>query len=319
MDSTIDMLHPTDALDLSKIRFQLIRLEDTIIFNIIERVQFPYNSRMYRPASEGGLRLSLSAPYNTTTSFLAYMLRETERVHARVRRYQAPDELPFFPDNLPGPILPPLNYPLLLHPNKININADILNAYIFNFLPSACGTRPRSANGTASEHTLEERDQAHENYGSCAVIDVACLQALSRRVHFGKFVAEAKFLQNPEKFTRLIRERDVEGLMREITDEKVEKKVLERLRKKAMSYGRDPALPVEEQEQGPLKVNADAVVALYKDWIIPLTKKVEIEYLLCRLDNHVPDARSSSCSLFLYMFTRLLLLFISLILIQYSC
>lgn len=31
------------------------------------------------------------------------------------------------------------------------------------------------------------------NYGSSAMYDVFCLQALSRRIHFGKFVAEAKF------------------------------------------------------------------------------------------------------------------------------
>lgn len=115
-------------------------------------------------------------------------------------------------------------------------------------------------------------------------MDVACLQALSRRVHFGKFVAEAKFLKEKEKFTKLIKDKDIDGINREITDEKVELQVLERLRKKATSYGRDPGLPENEQEQGPLKVNVEAVVNLYKDWIIPLTKKVEIDYLLARLD-----------------------------------
>lgn len=31
------------------------------------------------------------------------------------------------------------------------------------------------------------------NYGSAGVLDVLCLQALSKRIHYGKFVAEAKF------------------------------------------------------------------------------------------------------------------------------
>jgi chorismate mutase len=31
------------------------------------------------------------------------------------------------------------------------------------------------------------------NYGSAATLDVLCLQALSQRIHYGKFVAEAKF------------------------------------------------------------------------------------------------------------------------------
>lgn len=178
-------------------------------------------------------------------------------MHAQVRRYQAPDEYPFFADGLPEPFLPPLKYPQLLHPNSVNINPAILEAYTKHFLPKACSA-PQGG---------QERPEAHENYGSCAVVDVACLQALSRRVHFGKFVAEAKFIKEQEKFTQLIRERDIEGINREITDEKVELQVLERLRKKAINYGRDPALPEDEQEQGPLKVNADAVVNLYKDWV----------------------------------------------------
>ena len=74
-------------------------------------------------------------------------------------------------------------------------------------------------------------------------------------------------MKEKAKFTRLIKEKDIEGINREITDEKVELQVLERLRKKATSYGRDPALPDDQQEQGPLKVNVDAVVSLYKDWV----------------------------------------------------
>jgi hypothetical protein len=31
------------------------------------------------------------------------------------------------------------------------------------------------------------------NYGSAATLDVLALQALSKRIHYGKFVAEAKF------------------------------------------------------------------------------------------------------------------------------
>lgn len=31
------------------------------------------------------------------------------------------------------------------------------------------------------------------NYGSASMLDVAVLQALSKRIHYGMFVAEAKF------------------------------------------------------------------------------------------------------------------------------
>ena len=50
-------------------------------------------------------------------------------------------------------------------------------------------------------------------------------QALSKRIHYGKFVAEAKFLANTEEYSSLIRQQDADGLMRLLTDEAVEAKV----------------------------------------------------------------------------------------------
>ena len=50
-------------------------------------------------------------------------------------------------------------------------------------------------------------------------------QALSKRIHYGKFVAEAKFLANREEYSSLIRQQDADGLMRLLTDEAVEAKV----------------------------------------------------------------------------------------------
>lgn len=47
-------------------------------------------------------------------------------------------------------------------------------------------------------------------------------QALSKRIHYGKFVAEAMFLEQPEDFSGLIRRGDAEGLMELITDARAE-------------------------------------------------------------------------------------------------
>ena len=96
---------------------------------------------------------------------------------------------------------------------------------------------------------------------------------------FGKFVAEAKFQKEPERFAKLIKAEDRQGIDEAITNAAVEQKVLERLRLKAKTYGTDPDLAAD----GVSKVNADAVVAMYKDWVIPLTKEVEVEYLMERL------------------------------------
>ncbi|KAI9679450.1 MAG: chorismate mutase aro7 [Caeruleum heppii] len=261
MTAAIDLLDASKALDLTNIRFTLIRLEDTITFHLIERVQFPLNPTIYVP---GALHLPES-----NLSFLDWMLREQERFHSLVRRYQSPDEYPFFPDALQAPILKPLNYPEILHPNQVNVNEKLKKSYIEQILPTACVQTERGDQG-----------EAQENYGSAGTCDVACLQALSRRIHFGKFVAEAKFQQETERFVQLIQAEDREGLAAAITNEKVERKVLERLRLKAKTYGADPSV----EAQGPDKINVDAVVAMYKDHVIPLTKEVEVEYLMQRLE-----------------------------------
>ncbi|KAJ5690106.1 Chorismate mutase [Penicillium macrosclerotiorum] len=260
MDTAINLSDASKALDLANIRFQLIRLEDTITFHLIERVQFPLNKTIYVP---GGVKIP-----NSDLSLMDYMLREQERIQSRVRRYQSPDEYPFFPDVLEEPILQPLEYPEILHDNDVSVNNVIKERYIKEILPAVC-----------PQFGGEDRGETQENYGSAATCDVACLQALSRRIHFGKFVAESKFQKDPELFVRLIRAEDRAGIDAAITNAQVELKVLERLRLKAKTYGTDPAFPDEKGQ----KINIDAVVAMYKECVIPLTKIVEVEYLMQRL------------------------------------
>ncbi|KAF1985000.1 chorismate mutase [Aulographum hederae CBS 113979] len=263
MDTTIDLPEGSaaKALDLSNIRFQLIRLEDTITFHLIERVQFPLNATIYKA---GGVRV----PYSTLSLF-DWFLREQEHLHSLIRRYQSPDEYPFFPDVLQKPILQPINYPRVLHPNEININDKIKDLYIHTILPAACAHSER-----------EERGEKKENFGSSVTCDVPTLQALSRRIHFGKYVAEAKFRSETERFVKLIKAKDVKGLDDAITDTKVENKVLDRLALKAKTYGTDPDIA----QIDPGKIN---------DIVIPLTKEVEIAYLLQRLDGTEWDEKEA--------------------------
>ncbi|KAI9893065.1 MAG: chorismate mutase aro7 [Vezdaea aestivalis] len=261
MDAAIDRADPTKALtSLANIRIQLIRLEDTITFHLIERVQFPLNKTIY---VAGAVQIP-----NSDLSLFDWMLREQERFQSLVRRYQAPDQYPFFPDVLQSPILKPIDYPQILHQNDVNVNDKLKESYIKHVLPATCAQSGR-----------EDRGEAQENYGSAATCDVMCLQALSQRVHFGKFVAEAKFQEDPETFTALIKAEDRKGIADAITNEKVEKKVLERLRLKAEKYGTDPSIEAD----GASKIDADAVAAMYKNHVIPLTKEVEVEYLMQRL------------------------------------
>ncbi|KAK1969160.1 chorismate mutase [Colletotrichum sublineola] len=263
MDSLIDLSDPSKALDLSRIRYQLIRLEDTITFHLIERAQFPRNQTIYMPGA-------LNIP-NSDLSFMDWYLREQEKLQSIIRRYDSPDEYPFFPDAVQKQILKPLHYPRILHPNDVNVNSKIKDFYVDKLLPALC-----------PDFGHEDRGESQENYGSSATCDIACLQALSRRIHFGKFVAESKFQSDPEKYTKLIKAEDREGIADAITNAAVEKKVLERLRLKVLTYGTDPSIGAGPENQA--KIDADAVVAMYKDFVIPLTKDVEVEYLMQRLE-----------------------------------
>ena len=240
-----------EELLLSNIREVLNRLEDTIIFALIERAQFRANPVVYQK--------DRFAQIPGAESLCGYLLRETEKVHATMRRYTSPDEHPFFSD-LPAPILPALRFDENpLPPNQVNLNPQIREAYETAIIPFIC----------------REGDDAQ--YGSSAVCDVACLQALSRRNHYGMFVAESKFQEYPETFRAAIRDGDRMVVDALITDIAVETKVLLRVQLKAKTYGQDL-----EGRAGQHKIDADRVADVYRQWIIPLTKEVEVDYILQR-------------------------------------
>lgn len=235
-------------------------MEETITFQLIERVQFPLNKTIYKP---GGVKIP-----NSHLSLLDWTLREREKVDSLIRRYQSPDEHPFFPDALQDPILQPIVYPKILHKNNVNLNDKIKEHYIEQALPNVC-----------RDFGKTDRGEQAENYGSAATADILCLQALSRRIHFGKLVAESKYLEDPELFAEMIRLQDRRAISAAITKVAVEQQVLERIRLKSRIYGTDPS---KDNNAGP-KINEEAVVAIFRNCVIPLTKEVEVEYLMQRL------------------------------------
>ena len=240
------------TLHLDELRSALIRQEETIIFALIERAQFKQNSIIYQP---DGLPIG-----NSGISFSDYLLFETEKIHAKVRRYTSPDEYPFF-QGLPAPIIPSLHYAGIVMDKTINVNPKIRDIYQKQLIPKIC----------------EAGDD--QNYGSSATCDVTCLQALSKRIHYGKFVAEVKFQQDPEIFHQLIVSEDRPGLLRGVTDKDVEEKLLRRVEQKAAAYGRD--IDAEDDIEG-YKIAPRTVRFIYEHWIIPLTKEVEVKHLLKR-------------------------------------
>lgn len=245
---------PGSRLLLADLRERLIRQEETIIFAFIERAQFKVNELIYQ---EDGFALSGDA-----RTFLEYLLHNVEAAYAKVRRYTSPDEHPFAPKNtLPKPILPSLEFPKTLIANNINVNAHILRMYIDAIVPVIC----------------DEGDD--QNYGSAATADVTCLQALSKRIHYGKFIAEAKVQENGAEYERLAKANDRVGIYHLLSDDTVEDVLLRRVENKARSYGSDVTVSGAREVY---KVKPQTISRIYGDFIIPLTKQVEIDYIILR-------------------------------------
>ncbi|MCK5528267.1 MAG: chorismate mutase [Kiritimatiellae bacterium] len=239
-------------LEISYIRNCLIRMEETIIFALIERAQFKRNEIIYKVGAFG-------SEINQSDSLVGYLLRETEVIHAHMRRYTSPQEKPFFKD-LPAPLLPPLHEKdSPIKDNSINVNNEIRELYEKETVPLLC----------------EPGDDGQ--YGSSSVCDATCLQSISTRVHFAQLVAESKYQDEKKRCREYIQAGDEEALMALITNKDVEAAVIDRVHKKAINYGQTPGAETDTS-----KINARIVTDLYSQWIIPLTKKVEILYLLQR-------------------------------------
>ncbi|KAK6251881.1 hypothetical protein QUC31_013601 [Theobroma cacao] len=251
----------SETLTLKNIRHSLIRQEDSIICSLLERSQYRYNQDTYDKHA-----FSMEGFHGC---LVEYMVRETEKLHAQVGRYNSPDEHPFYPQHLPEPMLPPLQYPKVLHPcaDSININDMILTVYFGDILP----------------RLVQMGDDG--NYGSTAVCDTICLQALSKRIHYGKFVAEAKFRESPTAFEAAIKAQDNSRLMELLTYETVEAAVKKRVAMKTKAYAQERNQTDDPADADPVyKIQPNLVGYLYDNWLMPLTKKVQVEYLLRRLD-----------------------------------
>lgn len=107
--------------------------------------------------------------------------------------------------------------------------------------------------------------------------------------HPGKFVSESKFLSDPAAFVPHIQTPNREALDALITKPEVERRLLQRLRKKATIYAQDLAADGSPNQDGTCKIDVDGVVELYEHYIIPLTKEVEVSILFFRSYSHIAE------------------------------
>lgn len=78
---------------------------------------------------------------------------------------------------------------------------------------------------------------------------------------------------------------DSQTLMDMLTYPEVEEAIRKRVEMKAKTYAQEVTMSVEGDEAEPVyKIEPSLVADLYGHWIMPLTKEVQVEYLLRRLD-----------------------------------
>ena len=242
-------------MKLNEIAAVLEGLEETIIHRIIDRGQYSTNAPVYEQGSSG-------FSGGGEESLLDIRLKRQEEMDSEFGRFTVPEERPFCA-GLPGIKRDVHNNDYGLHIddfNAINLTAAIKAAYI-EMIPAI------STQGDDGQ------------YGSSVETDVAALQAISRRIHFGAFyVAESKYLADEAGYNKLIKEKDVRGLDALLTRREVEDQILQRLRIKVNTIQSHINTLVRR------RIHPDEIIRFYRDIIIPLTKQGEIQYLLSRLN-----------------------------------
>jgi len=101
----------------------------------------------------------------------------------------------------------------------------------------------------------------------CMAADTACLDALARRLGLSVHVATRKREAIPETLHAAIKSGEATQVEEAITHPAVEVEVLARIRAQALA---------EEADE----VTINQIAALYKDWIIPLSRKIQVHGLL---------------------------------------
>lgn len=116
-------------------------------------------------------------------------------------------------------------------------------------------------------------------------------------------MSESKFRAHPADFIPHIVNPNRAALEALITKPAVEKALLERLVKKAKLYGRDIG-PDGEPREDWWKIDVPTVKDLYEQYIIPLTKEVEVRMCHPRALCADPRGRRSSTSSAAWMGSR---------------
>ncbi len=253
MSTSVQPILRDGKLDLNQIAAVLEGLEETIIFTLINRAQFAVNAAVYESGRSG-----FDGAGNT--SLFSLRLRYHEEMDAAFGRFCVPEERPFT-RGLEAPKRPvtlPETGLFLSDFEIINTTAEIESAYV-QLVPKIC----------------PQGDDAQ--YGSSVEHDVAALQAVARRIHFGAlYVAESKYQLDPETYRLLVAAKDREGLLAALTRMDVEERILRRVADK-VDHIQAAANPAVRR-----RIPAEEIMTFYRNTVIPLTKEGEIRYFFHR-------------------------------------
>ncbi|KAK0553757.1 chorismate mutase aro7 [Tilletia horrida] len=260
---------PAAYTNLTAIRNVLEQMENYILFALLERSQYPLDPSLYtKPVPSQYVDLVGSKKRHG--SVLDWYLDQDEASLARTGQWDLPAQTPFTDrKHLPkSAIASPPKYPTVLHGAGANfdVNAALLQTYINQTLPSL-----------QLVQVARGRKSVNPALGPTLSADASLLHALSSRTLIGRYVAESKFESNTSLYTDYIRHRDLAALTTLITNKTVEDQNVARVRTKMAVFSTGGN--AEQADQ----ILVDAAGSLYKDVLIPLTKQVEIGYLLGRL------------------------------------
>lgn len=229
-------------LDLqNSIRPGLDILANEIIIALKKRSRFKRNPEIYAAGLVQG---------DPSSSLLMYELARIEAAHAELGRFKYADQEPYTDVDHIEPIIVRGSPPSPIYPMRSGVGGRIIDFYL-SWVSRGC-----------------EPGSDADTFGESVTADVNALLAIMERINLGKYVAESKYGDAPEKFKAANGER--EATLDLIVRKDREGQVFEIARSLARNYAFD-----EEQ-----------AVAVF-EFMVEVTKDVEVDYIRKRLT--VPD------------------------------
>jgi len=234
-------------MELEKVRDRLIELEDIIIKGLCERANYKQNLEIYEHNAE-----QFKYKNNFEGTYFDFMFKQIENVHSIAGRYNCFDEKPFYKGLEECQVEREYNSQIpdeiLKFSKKINFSPWIKIGYL-NFINELC----------------EEGEDA--NYGDTTLSDIFNLQAISKRIHYGILVMEAKYKDNQSQYDKLLSQNNDISIGSALKNVSVEQKVLQRVKEKSIKNGFK---------------NPNKIVKFFKNCIIPMTIQVELDYIFSK-------------------------------------